>query len=105
MFSDLSPEQIQIILFLSFLTVSALSVVIFTIAFIRIFKAEPEKAKAFFDLAKADHNGIKLITVAFVVTAAVTAAIIDKLDDGLIAILSSIVGYVLGGLSANKNTD
>lgn len=41
-------------------------------------------------------DSLRLATVIIVVLAVVYLAIVDKLNDGAIAILSGIVGYVLG---------
>lgn len=45
-----------------------------------------------------DGTALRIVTVFVVLGAAALLAIADKLDKGILALLSGIVGYVLGGL-------
>lgn len=47
-------------------------------------------------------NALRILTVFVVILSVVSLALIDKLNQGVIAILSAVVGYVLGGWQTQK---
>lgn len=51
------------------------------------------------------QSATRLLTVLVVVSAACVLSLFHALNDGAIAILSGITGYVLGGLPAQKSPD
>ena len=66
-------------------------------------KTETGAAKSFRLLLK-DSKFLQMTTVVLVINAAFTLALLKYISgEAIIAILSAIVGYVLGGMHAKKN--
>ena len=70
------------------------------------FKSAPEHAAQGSNDFFKSQSATRLLTVMLVVSAACVLSLFHVLNDGAIAILSGITGYVLGGLpSANAEND
>ena len=70
---------------------------------IAIKKVNPDHSKSLRLLFEQTHF-LKLATVLVVIISATFLQVEGKLDDGIIGILSGLVGYVLGGLNLNKES-
>jgi Na+/H+ antiporter NhaD/arsenite permease-like protein len=64
------------------------------------FKSSPEHAAKGSNEFLKSQSSTRLLTVLLVVSAACVLSIFHVLNDGAVAILSGITGYVLGGLPA-----
>jgi photosystem II stability/assembly factor-like uncharacterized protein len=84
---------------LVFATVCAICVVTGGIAFAIAFRKHPTQAtlaiKAFFE----GGNALRVATVFGVLGTTTVLLFADKLTEGALALMSGIVGYVLGGLN------
>ena len=95
---QVNPDEFLNLFLICFTVIGGIVVIGLIIFGILLVRSNSDNTKAFIDVIGRDNNGIKLATVVVVVFAALAMSLVDKLNDGLIAILSSIVGYVLGGL-------
>jgi hypothetical protein len=69
------------------------------------FKSAPEHASQGSNDFFKSQSAIRLLTVMVVVSAACVLSLFHVLNDGAIAILSGIIGYVLGGLPSENSFD
>jgi hypothetical protein len=94
--------------FLSILTIISLSLILITFLIVSTFlacKALENNAKTaeFLNSFLTSSNALQILTVTAVLVAAMFLGLADRLNDGVLALLSSVAGYVLGSLqSPNK---
>lgn len=69
------------------------------------FKSTPEQAAIQTSEFLKSQSALRLLTVALVVIAACTLSVMHVLNEGAIAILSGVAGYVLGGLPAISKSE
>ena len=90
-------------LFLICFTLVAIMLVIgATIVGFQAAKAGGVPADKLLQTIAQNETGVRLATVLAVVSAAIALAIAGKLTEGVVALLSSVAGYVLGGLKARS---
>lgn len=93
---DLNP------IIFAFSVVCSICVVSATVALVVMFKHNAEQAaivtKAFFE----GGNALRIATVLVIVGTAAVLALTNALSEGVLALMSAIAGYVLGGISKAK---
>lgn len=87
---------------ISFVIVSVLCVlvggVVLGIAFWKDPRQATEAVKAFFE----GGNALRIATVLVILGTTTVLAFADKLSEGILALMSGIAGYVLGGLTRQE---
>lgn len=87
------------IIIISITAIILFGITVFGIVGYMAFKKTDKGAAKSFSLLSQRGNFLKIATVIFVVIATIFLALVDIIkENGVIAILSGVVGYVLGGL-------
>jgi len=96
--------DIKLIVILSLTSIIIVALLAFGIVGNSAFKKTEKGAAKSFGMLFQRGNFLKLATVILVIVAVIFLALLDILkENGVIAILSGVAGYVLGGLEKNSS--
>lgn len=88
-----------------FSVIFLVAIICITIIANRAFKQDADATSRAFRTLVRNGNGVRLAAVFTVIIGVIFLALAEKLDQGIIALLSSIAGYTLGGLRIEKKEE
>ena len=68
-----------------------------------MYKQDSENATEALKFFFEGGNALRIATVLVIIGTAAVLALADKLSEGVLALMSGIAGYVLGGISRSNN--
>ena len=98
----ISDPDISIIVIYALTAVLLFALFSSTLAAIFAIRKSPEIASKSLKEFFSDGNAVKILTVFAVLVAATYLSLAGQLSESMIALLSSIAGYVLGSLKKDK---
>ncbi len=89
---------------LSFGTIIVIAIISFTLVAIVGYRKDAEHMSMAMTIIFQGGNSLRIATVVLIILTTTTLAILDILkENGIVAILSAIVGYVLGSMEKVKD--
>jgi len=101
----LSENQLFLYLLIAYTLITITGIIGLTRVFTKAFTKDTGSFSETFTKLLGGGIGLRLATVFAVLQTAFFLKLIDKLDEGVLALLTSVAGYVLGGLRFAKNPE